>query len=356
MGHTAREHLARLLDDAEAPGAFSAQILAPAGTLQVEVDGVGAVQTPVRAPLAKKLITVALPAKFGRGEQTLTDTSVRDTSEITPDLVTLDGPTWEATLGAVLDGVRDELGLPPTTKLRAELHAMLVYGKGQRLPSADGPTSAGRPALVRGGPCQAKLGAPVGGLLGESSQPQLSIVFVLWQVITGELGQRDAGDQFLVRVHQPPVHPDRQPLDVLSRHTVKGRQRPAGGQAVLCRPAAEDLAGAPGHVAVDPHHVSVMHPAPGMPVLDARVPPRGVHQAQRRQVNNRPEPARVNAALLAEHPVDKVLFLLSTQLIGGHDCVSCPDSPAGHTAQSGMPGRLSQVISRAISRGATRTI
>ena len=32
---------------------------------------------------------------------------------------------------AVLDGVRDELGLPPTTKLRAELHAMLVYGKGQ---------------------------------------------------------------------------------------------------------------------------------------------------------------------------------------------------------------------------------
>jgi hypothetical protein len=99
-----------------------------------------------------------------------------------------------------------------------------------------------------------------------------------------------------------------------------------------------------------------MHPAPGMPVLDARVPPRRVHQAQRRQVNNRPEPARVNAALLAEHPVDKVLFLLSTQLIGGHDCVSCPDSPAGHTAQSSMPGRLSQVISRAISRGATRTI
>src|SRR6266566_5060220 len=131
MGRTARERLARLLDDAEAPGAFSAQILAPADALQVEVDGVGAVQAPVRAPLAKKLIAVAQPAKFGRGEQTLTDTGVRDTWEITPDLVTLDGPAWEATLSAVLDGVRDELGLPPTTRLRAELHAMLVYGKGQ---------------------------------------------------------------------------------------------------------------------------------------------------------------------------------------------------------------------------------
>jgi hypothetical protein len=131
MGRTARERLAKLLDDAEEPGAFSAQILAPADALQVEVDGVGVVQTPVRAPLAKKLIAVARPAKFGRGAQTLTDASVRDTWEIMPDLVTLDGPAWEATLGAVLDGVRDELGLPTTTKLRAELHAMLVYGKGQ---------------------------------------------------------------------------------------------------------------------------------------------------------------------------------------------------------------------------------
>src|SRR5258708_24366312 len=89
MGRTARERLAKLLDDAEAPGAFSAQILAPADALQVEVEGVGALQTPVRAPLAKKLIAVARPAKFGRGEQTLTDTTVRATWESTAELVTL---------------------------------------------------------------------------------------------------------------------------------------------------------------------------------------------------------------------------------------------------------------------------
>jgi len=136
MGRTARERLARLLDDAEVPGAFSAQILAPADALQVEVDGVGVVQAPVRAPLAKKLIAVGRPAKFGRGEQTLTDTSVRDTWEITPDLVTLAGPVWEATLGSVLDGVRDELGLPPTTRLRAEVHAMPAVTGTERRPSA----------------------------------------------------------------------------------------------------------------------------------------------------------------------------------------------------------------------------
>ena len=75
MGRTARERLARLLDDAEAPGSFSAQILASADALRVEVVGLGAVQTPVRGPLAKKLIAVGRPAKFGRGEQTLTDTA-----------------------------------------------------------------------------------------------------------------------------------------------------------------------------------------------------------------------------------------------------------------------------------------
>ncbi len=85
MGRTARERLATLLDDAEAPGAFSTQILAPADALQVEVDGVGAVPVPVRGPLAKRLIAAGRPAKFGRAEQTLTDAGVRDTWEITPD-------------------------------------------------------------------------------------------------------------------------------------------------------------------------------------------------------------------------------------------------------------------------------
>ena len=46
MRRTARERLARLLDDAEAPGSFSAQILAPADALRVEVVRLGAVQLP----------------------------------------------------------------------------------------------------------------------------------------------------------------------------------------------------------------------------------------------------------------------------------------------------------------------
>jgi hypothetical protein len=70
MVKTARERLARLFDDAEPAGSFSAQLLAPAHLLEFEVSGVGLVRLPVRAPVAKKLIAVARPAMFGRGEET----------------------------------------------------------------------------------------------------------------------------------------------------------------------------------------------------------------------------------------------------------------------------------------------
>ncbi len=131
MAKAARERLARLLDDSEPAGSFSAQLLAPAHFLQLEVTGAGLVSLPVRAPQAKKLIAVARPAMFGRGEETLTDTSVRDTWEITPDRITLGGPGWTALMNDALEHFRDELGLPPATRLRAEPHSMLVYGKGQ---------------------------------------------------------------------------------------------------------------------------------------------------------------------------------------------------------------------------------
>jgi hypothetical protein len=131
MPKTARERLAQLLADSEPARPFSAQLRAPAHVLELEVSGFGPVGLPVRAPLAKKLIAVARPAMFGQGEETLTDTAVRDTWELTPAQITLGGPGWTAVFNRVLDGLRDELGLPQTSRLRAEPHSMLVYGKGQ---------------------------------------------------------------------------------------------------------------------------------------------------------------------------------------------------------------------------------
>ena len=127
MPITPRERLARVLDGSQAPGAFSAQLSVPARDVRLTVAGAGPISLPVKAPQAKRMIACARPARFGRGEQTLMDLSVRDTWEITPDQVTLTGLDWDA----ILAEVRDELGLPARARLRAEPHALLVYGKGQ---------------------------------------------------------------------------------------------------------------------------------------------------------------------------------------------------------------------------------
>jgi hypothetical protein len=127
MPVTPRERLARVLDGSQAPSAFSAQLSVPARDVRLTVAGAGPISLPVKAPQAKRMIACARPARFGRGEQTLMDLSVRDTWEITPDQVTLTGLDWDA----ILTDVRDELGLPARARLRAEPHTLLMYGKGQ---------------------------------------------------------------------------------------------------------------------------------------------------------------------------------------------------------------------------------
>src|SRR5262245_42133598 len=129
MVKAARDRLAELLSDSGPVRSYSAYLHMPARFLQLEVTGVGPVTLPVRAPQARKLIAAARPAMFGLGERTLTDTSVRDTWEITPDLISLGEPGWTAMMDAALDCFRGELGLPPTTRLRAEPHSLLIYGK-----------------------------------------------------------------------------------------------------------------------------------------------------------------------------------------------------------------------------------
>jgi hypothetical protein len=127
----ARKRLARLLAGESDKTSQSAMLRLPAAVLELHVDGVGAVPLPVRAPIAKKLVGVSTPAHFGRGEETLLDTSVRDTGEITPDRVNLAGGRWQVNLAESLEALGTRLGIQHPQRLRAELHSMLVYGKGQ---------------------------------------------------------------------------------------------------------------------------------------------------------------------------------------------------------------------------------
>jgi len=130
MALAAKERLARLLSGAGPDPAFSTQGTVPADALDLSVDG-SPVPLPIRAAQAKRLIAAAQPATFGLRERTVTDTSVRDTWQVPVDRVGLGGSRWDAELARILEQVADDLGLSVTTRLRAEPHALLVYGKGQ---------------------------------------------------------------------------------------------------------------------------------------------------------------------------------------------------------------------------------
>lgn len=74
-----RHRLAALLGDTRGSGAFSARRTAPTADLRIEVTGVGPIKLPVTSVQARQLVAIARPARYGRGEQTLTDARVRDT-------------------------------------------------------------------------------------------------------------------------------------------------------------------------------------------------------------------------------------------------------------------------------------
>ncbi len=124
MATAARDRLAReLRGDVES--AFSAQLTAQMDGLSLEVEGFGRVKLPVTPAKARKLIALGKPARFGRGEETLTDPEVRDTWEIPTALVRAQ---WDdSVLADVLATVKEKLGFPNASRLTAELHSLLVY-------------------------------------------------------------------------------------------------------------------------------------------------------------------------------------------------------------------------------------
>ncbi|EFI26739.1 2OG-Fe(II) oxygenase [Coprinopsis cinerea okayama7 len=106
----------------------------------LHVQGIGSVGLPLSEVEAKRLISQAAQAPFGKGDQTVVDTSVRNTWEIEPELVSFENPEWTGWLeSTVLKTVWNSLGVAPyTSKPRCELYKLLVYERGSHTQKAGG--------------------------------------------------------------------------------------------------------------------------------------------------------------------------------------------------------------------------
>ena len=126
-----REHerLEAALKAVDRPGDYFVAGSVEAVMPRMSVDPVGRVAFPILAAQASSLAAAAERAPYGRGPDTVLDTSVRDCWQIDANRVHLSGAGWEKTIRSILESVADGLGCQRDA-LGAQLYKLLVYERG----------------------------------------------------------------------------------------------------------------------------------------------------------------------------------------------------------------------------------
>ena len=126
---------------------------------RIEVAGVGTLSFPVPDAQIRALVQRAAQAPYGKGEDTIIDTSVRKVWQIAPDLVKISGKSWAVNFEAILSKVSAGLGCDDTD-VTAELYKLLIYDRGgfflahrdtEKAPGMFGTLVVTLPSTYRGG-------------------------------------------------------------------------------------------------------------------------------------------------------------------------------------------------------------
>ncbi|MXX07497.1 MAG: 2OG-Fe(II) oxygenase [Gammaproteobacteria bacterium] len=124
-----RRPLERLLESVDRPGDYCVHGRLTVPMPRLEVDAVGLLSFPVPETQILALIGVADRAPYGRGEETLLDTSVRNCLQIDSSRIRLDGAAWDKTFCRLMHAAADGLGCP-RERLDARLYKLLIYETG----------------------------------------------------------------------------------------------------------------------------------------------------------------------------------------------------------------------------------
>ncbi len=120
--------LAAILRTVQTPGDFFAAGECALHVPLIAVEGIGPIALPLLPAQAAQLIAAAERAPYGRGADTLVDTSVRRTWQISVDRVRVRGRHWPAMLDGIVE--RAAMGLGAGAGVEAELYKLLVYDEG----------------------------------------------------------------------------------------------------------------------------------------------------------------------------------------------------------------------------------
>lgn len=118
-----------VLSDVNRPGDFHASGFLDTPLPRLDITGVGVVSFPLPAFQAREIIGQAAQAPYGRGEETIVDTSVRKVWQVPVEKVRLTGAAWTTALETILGRVTAGLGCQETP-VSAELYKLLLYEPG----------------------------------------------------------------------------------------------------------------------------------------------------------------------------------------------------------------------------------
>jgi hypothetical protein len=138
MSKALLDKLSQALAKIDRPGSFCASGSVPAVLPGLEVEGLGPIGLPLTTTQAEELKPLCQQAPYGKGEETIVDTSVRRVRQLKPEHFTLTNPEWDQFLKQIVKKVQQELGLE-NQKLEAHLYDLLLYEPGSFfLPHRDG--------------------------------------------------------------------------------------------------------------------------------------------------------------------------------------------------------------------------
>ena len=97
----------------------------------LHIEGVGPTSLPLRIHDADAIKRIGTQAPFGRGSETIVDTSFSNTIELDANHFELQNPAWSAELTAIVSELCRELGCDDSPRgIKAELYKMLLYEQG----------------------------------------------------------------------------------------------------------------------------------------------------------------------------------------------------------------------------------
>lgn len=122
------ERLSKAVRGAVRSSQFCVSGTLPAVDPELEIDGLGRIELPLKRGAAKKLFASCQVAPFGKGTRTLVDPKVRKTSELDPSAFRL-GEAWNAAIAEIVRSIAPQLGLP-ADQLEARPYKLLAYEAG----------------------------------------------------------------------------------------------------------------------------------------------------------------------------------------------------------------------------------